>query len=103
MQLAASCVVEQHIDKLLKVVEPTDLELGTPETAALIMKIVRGWACDMAAAPKGGSDGDVTLPSESESAYGRAFRSTCFEAARLVCPQLAAVCEAQWEPCNTRI
>ena len=76
--------------------------LGTPEKAALIMRIVRGWACDVAAAPKSVSDGDVTLPSESESAYGRAFRSTCLEAARLACPQLAAVCEAQWEPCDTR-
>ena len=31
-----------------------------------------------------------------ENAYGRAFRSTCPEAARDTCPQLAAICAAQW-------
>ena len=46
-------MIEQHIDRLLKVVEPTNLGLGTPDAAALIVRIVRGWACDIAATPKG--------------------------------------------------
>ena len=56
----------------------------------------------MAGAPKGGQDGDVVLPIEQENTYGRAFRSTCLEAARRACPQLAAGCAGQWEPCDTR-
>ena len=44
MKLAECCVIEQHIEKLLKVVEPTNLELDTPDAAALIVTIVRGWA-----------------------------------------------------------
>ena len=101
MRLTKSCVIEQHIDKLLKVVEPTNLGLGTAD-AALIVRIVRGWACDMAAAPKGGQDGDVIRSIDLQSAFGRALRSTCLEAARLACPHLAAVCAAQWEPRDTK-
>ena len=41
------------------------------------------------------------LPNDLEIAHGRAFRSKCLEAARHACPQLAAVCVAQWEPCDT--
>ena len=44
----------------------------------------------------------MVLPIDLENAYGRAFRSTCLEAARGACPQLAAICAAQWEPCDTR-
>ena len=53
MKLVESCVTEQHIDRLLKGVEPTNLGLGTPDAAALIVPIERGWANDMAVAPKG--------------------------------------------------
>ena len=42
MKLTESCVVEQHIDMLLKGVEPTNLGLGTPDAAALIVRIARG-------------------------------------------------------------
>ena len=86
MKLTETCVIKQHIDRLLRSVEPTILELGTPDAAALTVRIVRGWANDMAGAPK----------------QGRAFRSTCLEAVRSTCPQLAAICVAQWEPCDTR-
>ena len=102
MKLAESCVIEQHTDRLLKGVEPTNLELGTPDAAALIVRIVRSWANDMAMAPKEGQDADVVLPTDLGNAYGRAFRSTCLEAARSACPQPAAICAAQWEPCDTR-
>ena len=102
MKLTESCVIEQHIDRILKGVEPTKLELGTPDAAALIVRIVRGWANDMAVAPKEGQDADVVLPFDLENAYGRAFRSGCVEAARSACPQLAAICASQWEPCDTR-
>ena len=101
IKLAERCVIEQHIDRLSKGVEPTDLELGTPDAAALIVRIVRGWANDMAVAPKEGQDADVVLPIDLDNAYGRAFRSTCLEAARSACSQLAAICAAQWEPCDT--
>ena len=56
MKFAESCVIEQHIDSLLKGVEPTNLGLGTPDAAALIVRIVRGWVNDMAVAPKEGQD-----------------------------------------------
>ena len=56
----------------------------------------------MAIAPKERQDADVVLPIDLENAYGRAFRSTCMEAARTAYPQLAAICVAQWEPCDTR-
>ena len=102
VKLAESCVIEQHIDRILKGVEPTNLELGTPDAAALKVRIVREWANDMAKAPKEGQDADVVLPMDLENAYGRAFRSTCLEAARSACPQPAAICAAQWEPCDTR-
>ena len=94
-------IIEEHIDRLLKSVEPTNLEgLGTPDAAALIVRIVRGWANDMAAAPKQAYDADVVPPIDLENAHGRAFR--CLEAAKRACPQLAAICAAQWEPCDTR-
>ena len=99
MKLTESGVIEQHIDKLLQVVEPTNLGLGTPDAAALV-RIVRGWANDIAVVPE--QDGDVFLSVDLETAYGRAFGSTCLEAARRACPQLAAVCAAQWDPCDTR-
>ena len=76
MKLAESCVIEQHIEKLFKGVEPTNLGLGTPDAAALMVRIVRGCANDMAMAPKVGQDADVVLPIDVENAYGRAFRST---------------------------
>ena len=44
----------------------------------------------MAMAPKEGQDADVVLP------------ITCLDVARSACPQLAAICAAQWEPCDTR-
>ena len=97
MKLAESCVIEQHIERLLKGVEPTNLGLGTPDAAALTVRIVRGWANDMALTRKEGQDADVVLLIDMENAYGRAFRCTCLEAARTACPQLAAVCAAQWE------
>ena len=85
-KLAESCVIEQHIDKLLKGVEPTNLGLGTPDAAVLIVRTVRGWANDMVAPPKVGQDTDVVLPIDLENAFNRAFRSTCLEAARSACP-----------------
>ena len=102
MKLAESCVIEHLIERLLKGVEPTNLGHGTPDAAAPMVRIVRGWANDMAMAPKEGHDADVVLPIDLENAYGRAFRSTCSEAARTVCPQLAAICAAQWAPCDMR-
>ena len=86
--LTESFVIEQHIDRLLKGVEPTNLGLGTPNAAALIVHIVRGCANDLAVAPKKGQDVDVVLPCDLENASGRAFRSKCLEAARSACPQL---------------
>ena len=56
----------------------------------------------MVAAPKLGQDADDVLPIDLENAYGRAYRSTCLEAASAACPQLAAICAAQWEPCDTK-
>ena len=102
MKLTESCVVEQHTDRLFKSVEPTNLGLGTPDAALLIVRIGRGLANDMAVAPKQTEDADVVPPIDLENAFGRAFRSTCVEAARTACPQLAAICAAQWEPCDTR-
>ena len=102
MKLAESCVIEQHIDKLLKSVEHTNSGLGTPDAAALIVRTVRGWANEMTRVPKEGQDADVVLPIDLENAYGRAFRSTCLEAAASACLQLAAICAAQWEPRDTR-
>ena len=57
MKLAESCVIEQHIGSLLNGMEPTNLGLGTPDAAAPIVRIVRGWANDMAVAPKVGQGG----------------------------------------------
>ena len=73
MKLTESCVIEQHIDRLLKSVEPTILGLGTPGAAALIVRIVRGWANDMAGAPKEAQDADVVLPIDLENVYGEGF------------------------------
>ena len=98
MKLTASCVIEQHIERLLKGAEPTNLGLGTPDAAALIVRIVRGWANDMAVAPKQEQYAEVVLRIDLENAYGRAFCSTSLEAARTAGPQLAAICAAQWDP-----
>ena len=100
--MAESCVIEQHIERLLKGVEPTNLGLATPNAAALILRIVRGWANDMATTPKEEQDADVVPPIYLENAYHRTFRSTCLEAARTACPQFAAICAAPWDPCDTR-
>ena len=51
--------------------------------------------------PKVRQDADVVQPIDLENAYGRAFRSTCLEAARIAYPQLAAIRVAQWELCDT--
>ena len=75
MKLAESCVTASS-------------GLGTPDAAVLIARIVRGWANDMAVAPKVGQDADVVLPIDVENAWGRAFRSTCLEAARSACLSL---------------
>ena len=40
MKLAESCVIAQHIERLLKGVEPTNLGFGTPDAAALVVRIV---------------------------------------------------------------
>ena len=101
MKLTESCVIEQYIDRLLKSVEPTNLGLGTPDAAALIVRAVRGWANDMAGALEQGQDADVVPPTDLENAYGRAFRSTCLEAARGTCPQLRYA-QLSWAPCDTR-
>ena len=61
MKLAETCVVEQHIGWLFEAVEPTNLGPGTQDAAALIVRIVRGWAADIAAAPKGEMDGPGML------------------------------------------
>ena len=82
VKLTESCIIEQHSDRLRKGVEPTDLGLGTPDAAALIVRIVQGWANDMVGAPEQAQDADVVPPIDLENAYGRAFRSTCLEAAR---------------------
>ena len=47
------------------------------------------------------SDGDVITPIDLENACGRAFCSTCLEAARLAFPPLAATSAAQYESCDT--
>ena len=69
MKLTESCAIEQHIDRLLKSVEPTNLGLPTPDAAALIVRIVRGWANDTAVATKKGQDADVVLPVDWENAF----------------------------------
>ena len=40
MKLAESCVIEQHIERLLREVEPTNLGLGSPDAAAFIVRLV---------------------------------------------------------------
>ena len=62
VKLAESCVIEQHIERLLEGVEPTNLGLGTPDAAALTVRIVRGWANDMSVALKEGQDAGVVPP-----------------------------------------
>ena len=79
MKLTESCVIEQHIDRLLKSVLPTNLWLGTPVAAALSRDRMQMSCYQLI----------------WRNAYGRAFRSTCLEAARGACPQLAAICAAQ--------
>ena len=103
MKLAGSVVIEQHIGKLLEVVEPTNLGLGKPDAAALIVRVVRGRALDIASTPKADTDGDVIMPIDLENACGWACCSTCLEAARLACPPLAATCAAQWESLRHKI
>ena len=68
MKLTESCVIEQHIDRLFKSVQPTNLGLDTLDQAALIVRIARGWANDMAGAPKQAQDADVVLPNDPENA-----------------------------------
>ena len=63
---AESCVIEQHVDRLLKGVEPTNLGLCTPNAAALVVRIARRWANDMAMAPKECQDAGVVLPIDLE-------------------------------------
>ena len=94
MKLAECVVIEQHIGKLLEVVERTNLGLGAPDAAALAVRVVRGRASDIASTPKADTDGDVIMPIDLENACERAFGSTCLEA-RLACPPLAATCAAQ--------
>ena len=53
MKLMESCVIEVHIDKLLKDVELTNFGLGTPDAAALIVRIVRSWAKNMGGGTQG--------------------------------------------------
>ena len=62
MKLAESCVIEQHIDKFLQVVQLANLGLGTSDDAALIVRTVRGWASDIAPVSRRGLGGDVILP-----------------------------------------
>ena len=52
MKLAESCVIEQDIERPLKGAQPSNLGLGTPDAAALIVRIARGWANDMAVTRK---------------------------------------------------
>ena len=52
MKLAESCVIEQHIERLLKEVEPTNFGLGSPDAAALIV-----WSVAAAMLPKIAPDG----------------------------------------------
>ena len=78
MKLTESCVIEQHIDRLLEGVEPTNFGFGTLDAAALIVRIVWSWANDMAVASKDGQDADVVLPNDLETPT------------------------AQWEPCDTK-
>ena len=86
MKLTESCVIEQHIGKLLEVVEPTNLGLGAPDAAALIVRIVRGLASDIAAAPKRALGGEVITLIDLENDCGRAFRSTCLGGQGTSCP-----------------
>ena len=55
MKFTESCIIEQHIDRLLKSVEPTNLGLCTPDAAALIVRIVRGWANDLTGSTQTGT------------------------------------------------
>ena len=41
MKLAESCVIEQHIERLFKGVEPTNLGLGTPDAALIVRNCTR--------------------------------------------------------------
>ena len=70
MKLTESCVIERHIDKPPRSVEATDLAPGTPDAAVLLVRIVRGRANDMAAAPKEEQDGDVVMSIDLENACG---------------------------------
>ena len=87
MNLTESCVVEQHKERILRMVKPNNMGLATPDVA-LIVRAVRWWAARMSM--------------DLENACGRAHRSTCQEAARLVCPQPAVACASHWETCDTR-
>ena len=62
MKLAVSCVIEQHIEKRLATVEPTNLRLGIHRKAALIVRCVGGWSAQMAQAEKATHDAEVIFP-----------------------------------------
>ena len=57
-KLAEICVIEQHSAKLPEAVDPANLGLKAAVAAALIVRIVRGWATAIASALKGGVDAD---------------------------------------------
>ena len=78
MKLAETCVVEQHIDWLLEAVEPTNF--GSWNTGCCRADCVN---CQ-------GLGGGHCCSSQGRNEWSKP-----------ACPQLAAVCAAQWEPCDT--
>ena len=82
-----------------KALERRNLGLGTPDAAALIVRLVRAWAQDMTSygADPSNKDAQVILGIDLENAYGRALRSPCLAEAKEITPRIATLATAQWK------
>ena len=103
VKLTESAAVEADLERLLKHTEPKNMGIGTPDGAALIVRVLRG--AGAAYASQAGTKEDweyadgpgCILPVDLENAYCRAYRSRMVHAGLEVCPAVTACAAAQWK------
>ena len=107
VKTAESCVIEEEISSILATLEPTQLGVGSPDAAAILIRLARAWAREIQQngewVQQHHDDADVICGIDLENAYGKVFRSTCLEGVEQYNVRIAAVAATEWSSESTSI
>ena len=107
VKLAETSLIDEHIDRIVRRLEPEQFGCGTPDGATQMVMLVRDTArgahqdLGPGCTPRPGAHMQATVGLDLENAYGRAYRSGCLRGVLQHAQYVAPLLAAQWSAGST--